>query len=500
MISFINQILRYITYLVLLFVYAANTLVGEEWPVSMPPPVSEQSQVCILCHRNYTPGIVEDWLKSRHSEITPQVALKKPPLERRISSEIIPESLEANVVGCYECHSLNASAHKDNFEHFGFMINVIVSPNDCKVCHSVEIEQYSVSKKAHAVGNLQQNPLYHTFGETITGVKEIKDDKLFSLGSSEHTKAETCYACHGTVVTVKGMKKVLSKMGEIDVPDLANWPNQGVGRVNPDGSMGACTSCHPRHNFSIEVARKPYTCSQCHIEPDVPAFEVYKESKHGNIFFSQQHEWNWNNVPWRIGKDFQAPTCATCHNSLITTPDNKVIVSRTHDFGARLWVRLFGLIYSHPQPKIGETYLIKNKDGIPLPTAYTGEPASEYLIDKSEQLRRQTEMKKVCQGCHNIDWVNQHFVKLDVTIAETDKMCLSATQLLQKAWNEGLADPSNPFDETIERLWIRQWFFYANSVRYASAMGGHGYATFKNGWWELTANLHEILKLSQNQK
>jgi hypothetical protein len=31
-------------------------------------------------------------------------------------------------------------------------------------------------------------------------------------------------------------------------------------------------------------------------------------------------------------------------------------------------------------------------------------------------------------------------------------------------------------------------------------MGGHGYATFKNGWWELTANLHEILKLSQNQK
>jgi len=296
------------------------------------------------------------------------------------------------------------------------------------------------------------------------------------------------------------MKKIFSKMGDIDVPDLANWPNQGVGRINPDGSLGACTSCHPRHNFSIEVARKPYTCSQCHLEPDVPAFEVYKESKHGNIFFSMQHEWNWNSVPWRVGKDFQAPTCATCHNSLITTPDNKVIVSRTHDFGARLWVRLFGLIYTHPQPKNGKTYVIKNKEGLPLPTSFTGELASEYLIDKNEQMRRQIEMKKVCQGCHNTDWVNQHFVKLDATIAETDRMSLSATLLLQKAWNEGLADPANPFDETIERLWTKQWFFYANSVRYASAMGGPDFATFKNGWWELTANLHEMLKLSQNQK
>lgn len=492
MISFINQILRYVTYLVLLFVYAGSTLAEDEWQIAAPPKISDNSQVCILCHRNYTPGIVEDWRKSRHSKTTPELALKKPLLERRISSEEIPESLQTTVVGCYECHSLNPSNHKDNFEHFGFKINVIVSPNDCKTCHPVEVEQYSVSKKAHAVENLQQNPLYHNYVETITGVKEVKDDKLFNLGSSEHTKAETCYACHGTVVTVNGMKKIFSKMGEIDVPDLANWPNQGVGRVNPDGSLGACTSCHPRHSFSIEIARKPYTCGQCHIEPDVPAFQVYTESKHGNIFFSMQHEWNWNSVPWRTGKDFQTPTCATCHNSLITTPDNKVVVSRTHDFGSRLWVRLFGLIYTHPQPRSGKTYLIKNNEGLPLPTSFSGELASEYLIDKNEQLRRQTQMMKICQSCHNTDWVNRHFARLDSTIAETDKMTMSATRLIQKAWNEGLANPANPFDETIERLWIKQWFFYANSVRYASAMGGPDYATFKNGWWELTANLQKL--------
>ncbi|MFO0794709.1 MAG: hypothetical protein U0586_11690 [Candidatus Brocadiaceae bacterium] len=50
----------------------------------------------------------------------------------------------------------------------------------------------------------------------------------------------------------------------------------------------------------------------------------------------------------------------------------------------------------------------------------------------------------------------------------------------------GLADPTNPFDELAEYLWVRQWFVHANSIRFASAMGGPDYATFENGWWELT--------------
>jgi len=61
------------------------------------------------------------------------------------------------------------------------------------------------------------------------------------------------------------------------------------------------------------------------------------------------------------------------------------------------------------------------------------------------------------------------------------------------AWQNGWADRSNPFDEPIEQKWIRQWLFYANSVRYASAMtGAPDYAAFKNGWWSLTENLREM--------
>ena len=72
-------------------------------------------------------------------------------------------------------------------------------------------------------------------------------------------------------------------------------------------------------------------------------------------------------------------------------------------------------------------------------------------------------------------------------------MVLSATQLLQKAWDKNLADNQNPFDEPIEMKWVQQWLFYANSIRYSAAMtGAPDYATFKNGWWYLTKTLQEM--------
>ncbi len=39
-------------------------------------------------------------------------------------------------------------------------------------------------------------------------------------------------------------------------------------------------------------------------------------------------------------------------------------------------------------------------------------------------------------------------------------------------------------------MWIKQWLFYANSTKYASAMtGAPDYATFHWGWWDLSNNL-----------
>src|SRR5271166_6760534 len=82
------------------------------------PRISKETQECLNCHSLYHPGLVQDWMHSLHSQVTPEQALKKRPLERRVSSETIPDSLKGVVVGCYECHSLNASNHTDNFNHF----------------------------------------------------------------------------------------------------------------------------------------------------------------------------------------------------------------------------------------------------------------------------------------------------------------------------------------------------------------------------------------------
>jgi hypothetical protein len=476
--------------LVLTAVTFTSALAQTPTPVAN---VSAQTQVCLACHQTQTSGLVDDWMDSRHAKTTPAQAMKVAEVERRISATKVPDNLQAVAVGCYECHGLNAAAHKDNFDHFGYKINLIVTPNDCKTCHVVEVEQYATGKKANAFGNLAKNPVYSTLVDTLIGLKEVKDGKINTLKPSDQTKNATCYACHGANVTVDGMKTTSTKLGAIQVPNLTNWPNMGVGRVNPDGSLGSCTACHPRHNFSIEIARKPYTCAACHLEPDVPAWEVYRESKHGNIVFSKLSEMNWNNVPWRIGKDFNAPSCATCHASLITTAQGEVIAPRNHDFGARLWVRVFGLIYSHPQPKSGDTSIIKNKDGLPLPTTFTNERAAEFLIDENQRTQRQTQMQQACLACHSTSWVYAHFARMDTVVAESDKMTFAATQLLMKAWDDKLADKTNPFDEAIEQKWISQWLFYANSVRLANAMAGApDYAAFKNGWWNLTNNLQEM--------
>lgn len=65
--------------------------------------------------------------------------------------------------------------------------------------------------------------------------------------------------------------------------------------------------------------------------------------------------------------------------------------------------------------------------------------------------------------------------------------------LMTEAWDKEVADKTNPFDEPIEKMWVRQWLFYANTIRYSSAMtGAPDYTSFKLGWWELSDNLRQM--------
>ena len=457
-------------------------------------PVSDATQECLDCHATFHPGIVAGWHKSRHAITTPAASLSKKGAQRRVSNSDVPEDLLSTSVGCAECHTLRGKAHADTFEHNGYDIHVVVSPDDCATCHSVERAQYAKNIMSMAEKNLAENSLYADLQRTILGTGELKTGRVHFSPANAMTRADACYYCHGTKLALEGTEIRDTDAGELEFPVISGWPNQGVGRVNLDGSRGACSACHTRHQFSIEMARKPYTCKECHVGPDVPAFKVYSASKHGNIFSTMQAQWNFTNVPWVIGEDFTAPTCAACHISMTVNTDGEVVNQRSHQMSDRLGWRIFGLIYAHPQPKSPDVTTIRNKGGLPLPTDLDGSFASEFLISQDEIIQRRTTMQQTCLNCHDTSWVQGYFKRLDNTIATSNQSVLTATQLMLSVWDKGyaqdLAAGGSLFDEFIERRWSDSWLLYANNIRFVAAMAGGGdYGVFEDGRYHLTKTL-----------
>ena len=79
------------------------------------------------------------------------------------------------------------------------------------------------------------------------------------------------------------------------------------------------------------------------------------------------------------------------------------------------------------------------------------------------------------------------------------------TGVMTDIWKAGLAKglsaEANPFDEFPERIWSDNWLFYANTVRFASAMAGGGdYGVFAGGRYALSGNIAELVDWLKAQK
>ncbi len=407
--------------LILLLVAAASFFPAYGDIAAAEVKVSEATQACIECHRVVHPGIVADWQRSRHAAVTPKEALGVQGLGRKVSSPTVPDALAETAVGCAECHTLRPGEHADTFEHNGTDIHIVVSPGDCRTCHVQEADQYSKNIMAHAYKNLADNALYNDLERSILGRAQRKDGRWTFEPPNAATKAESCYYCHGTKLKVTGKEVRNTELaGELEFPQIEGWPNQGVGRVNLDGTLGSCAACHTRHQFSIETARKPYTCKECHVGPDVPVNKVYESSKHGNLFSTHNPDWEFKAVPWTIGKDFTAPTCAACHVSLVVNTEGEVVAQRSHQMNDRLPWRMFGLVYAHPHPISPDTTVIRNRNGQPLPTDLDGGFATPFLIDAAEMDRRRRTLQAMCLGCHGTSWVNGQWARFENTLRETN--------------------------------------------------------------------------------
>ena len=185
------------------------------------PPVSERTQECQSCHASVTPGVVADWERSLHSRVTPEEALRKPALQRRVSAKRIPENLLKTVVGCAECHTLKADTHKDTFDHNGHRVHIVVSPANCSTCHPEEASQYSRNLMSQVYGNLKNNPVYHGLVEQVHGTMSFTGETIGITPPSDPTNADACFSCRGTVIGVSGIRKRETAMGEMEFPVLS---------------------------------------------------------------------------------------------------------------------------------------------------------------------------------------------------------------------------------------------------------------------------------------
>ena len=105
-----------------------------------------------------------------------------------------------------------------------------------------------------------------------------------------------------------------------------------IGHFWPDGSVGECDACHPKHTFDVAVARNPYTCGECHISRP--------RSAGGGLIAGHQFK--------RIASI--SNTCLACHGETVSGevleeiraiyPDDEATGFREGEFRGVVWVEI----------------------------------------------------------------------------------------------------------------------------------------------------------------
>ncbi len=390
--------------------------------------VTQDNKDCVSCHEVKTPGIVGQWKESKHS---------------------------LSGIGCIQCHAA-AKEDKDAFTHEGHTIATIVSPLDCSRCHTKEFDEFQASHHANAgkiIGSLD-----NVLAEVVEGHIGFHSASQNQDIPASPAAVSGCLQCHGSEVKVLAEGKL----------DPTTWPNTGMGRLNPDGSKGACSACHMRHNFSIAQARQPENCGRCHMGPDHPQLEIYNESKHGISFAANRNHFNekMKNRDWVPGVHFeQGPTCSTCHMGATRT------LPITHDVGARISWTL--------RPPISEK--------IDAASIKAGKDVKKWEI-------RREEMTNVCQSCHGPEWVKNWYEQFDnLVMLYNEKFAKPATELYNMIRDGGLISKDVTFDDKIESTYFYLWHHEGRRARHGASMMGPDYTQW-HGMFEVAERFyHEFI-------
>ncbi|MCU7803281.1 MAG: ammonia-forming cytochrome c nitrite reductase subunit c552 [Candidatus Thiodiazotropha sp. (ex Lucinoma borealis)] len=379
---------------------------------------------CISCHEKASPGLAQQWHKSVHAEAG---------------------------VNCLDCHKASVE-DDDAITHEGQVIATIVSPLDCSRCHTVEYEQQKGSVHSEAA-TIIENRLPALAGH-------VGGDAIIAAG---------CDQCHGSKVKLHGDGTI----------DPSTWPNSGIGRINPDGSKGSCSSCHGKHRFSKAQAREPSACVRCHSGPDSPDKAIYEASKHGMQFQSHRDEMALSSDSWVAGKDYvAAPTCVTCHMGAAGK------LKATHDVGMRnVWS------LNTPISQRQQLVVFEDGDKMELPESHPSPRRGSELTKSDGSMgkvkavatpkRRRQAMNLVCLECHSKSFASSFMKQFDgVVKLFNEKFGKPAKGIMQALYSEGVLTPV-PFDEPIEFTYWELWHDEGARARHGAAM-----ASANHTWWE----------------
>jgi hypothetical protein len=402
------------------FLFAAQAAAYYVDPKKFGSPAGE---LCIICHREVTPGIYNQWRESTMGQAG---------------------------VNCYDCHRAEKS-DPDAFEHKE-SIAIVVTPKDCSQCHEKEFKEYGSSHHADAVNALKS--VDNFFGRAVWGADANQTG---------------CMPCHGSVLKLQKEGK-----GKLEP---STWPNTGIGRINLDGSKGACTACHPRHFFSLAQARRPETCGRCHSGPENPHIEIYSGSKHGLMYAAYRDKMKIDKRTWRAGEDyFQGPTCASCHMGAV--PPQMVV----KDADQRLEDALRSVLAGEnkkdfeallPPPKAKRIHYGSSHDVGTRLSWNLRLPVSEKQNNWEE--KRQL-MQSVCTQCHGENFVQQFYLQFDGLVDRyNQKFAIPATRIRNDLMKAGKLTEQN-YDEKLDRIYWKLVYHEGHRARQGAAMMGPSYA------------------------
>ncbi|MDW7650311.1 MAG: multiheme c-type cytochrome [Bacillota bacterium] len=322
--------------------------------------------------------------------------------------------------------------------------SVYAADSSCRECHVSAAEDFARGSKAETMLCTDCHGTDHDGPGT---------------GEPFSPTPKTCAGCHeGEVSAFNAGKHYWGWEAMQSVPTYEMMPaavtDKGcvvchqVGYIWDDGSRGRCDSCHTRHVFSAEEAKKPEACGTCHTG-DHPQYEMWANSKHGKLYQME-------------GDSGRAPTCVTCHGGHEVMTAWGFLGLRPGDDDDDEWVEA--------REKVKQALETMGPARAP---EIMRESMAEWQYWRDDMVAR-------CSECHAESFVLRELAKGDALVREADIMKAKIIDVADMLFAEGLIDEQTRFgiyrESTAHRFATFMGGFH-NSALYAWDKGYLGLAT-----------------------